>query len=50
MSLQGEDGTENIEEEKREERWMEELEEGGALNDIKGSLYPLIEVDKEDEG
>nr|XP_054768653.1 uncharacterized protein LOC129276279 isoform X1 [Lytechinus pictus] len=48
--LAGEDGTENIEEEKREEKWMDELEEGGVLNDMKDSLlYPLIEVEKEDE-
>lgn len=30
---------------------MEELEEGGALNDMKESLlYPLIEVERKDEG
>eukprot|EP00057_Strongylocentrotus_purpuratus_P010909 XP_011665383.1 PREDICTED: uncharacterized protein LOC587954 isoform X1 [Strongylocentrotus purpuratus] len=48
--LAGEDGTDNIEEQKREEKWMEELEEGGALNDMKESLlYPLIEVERKDE-
>ncbi|XP_071476910.1 uncharacterized protein [Diadema antillarum] len=46
MLMTAEEEVAEMEEERQEERWMEELEEAGALTEMKESLFPLVEMEE----